>query len=1057
MHVKMYVRLLPGLARLLLTGLCGMGVTGSAQNLAPNPSFDAGENQPLSWELPVGRGEWIRSPGQPRALAITGTGYDSGYWQSSSVPLQPGALYEFSFRARRRPEALGGVATAGTSRVHRDFQLTEAWQEYSYVFRQPDDAPVDVLRLGQWHVRGTLEFSHVAVRPVQCVHHTDPDIRLANQPVPLGGDEMFRGNYYRFQPRYSGRSSNFHRPLVRSTARFNTDRWVFGPGAEVTYHHCLPGQTQRGLLEVQLNYHRAGRLLVEASTNAGAWHVLAVLDAHTRTCRTNLPTALLPCRELWVRLRTPDPITDLQVHHVQYETWLTDSIGTNLHGQSYLFTHLEAVPGIELQPVTVRPHPGTGRIDLGFLLRNSSGNSLRSRVQATPPSCEIDSRILNVTPGGVRSLACTMLLSEPGWYPVEIRLVAESGRVMAALRTDLHLSLLDDPRPGYSLVSASSMDVWWCESGWKISRHRAPPARTTTRPMYLQVARREFEAVQIVLRPHSDVTLLHATAVWDLVPDRSAPIPEVNWFEVAYVEVISPTDETAKPGWYPDPLLPLRCPLHVPAGMNQPLWLQIYAPPGCRPGRYLGTVTLEFFAGRRRDRVSFPIQVEIFNFDLPPASHLRSALGFDTHLINQYHKLTRREDQITVYAEYLRTFAEHRISPYSFFDYAPIHVTFEGPPGARRARVDFGEFDAWAERWLVGAHTATFQHSTNTKALIDSRPWELLPALGPRGVPFNSFRLPLPGMGGGTFYSRYKGQLDGHEEGTPEHARLFADCLGQIEAHLRENGWLPFAYTYWFDEPDPKDYAFVVEGQQRIRSAAPGLRRMLTEPPDPDLVGHVDIWCALPLEWTSQRVASRRAAGEEVWWYICTVPKAPYITLFIDHPALELRLWPWQAWQFDIQGILIWSTTYWTSPVAYPDSLQNPWQDTMSWASGYGQPAGTRVPWGNGDGRLLYPPRRDPNSATEPVVEGPVVSCRLANLRDGMEDYEYFWLLREEIRRVESLDRTGVFDALASARAALQVPPVVSRDLTTFTTDPRVLLAHRLRLARAIEYLRNIR
>ena len=248
-----------------------------------------------------------------------------------------------------------------------------------------------------------------------------------------------------------------------------------------------------------------------------------------------------------------------------------------------------------------------------------------------------------------------------------------------------------------------------------------------------------------------------------------------------------------------------------------------------------------------------------------------------------------------VYEKHLEDFAAHRISPYSFFAYAPIAVRFEGEGTNKQARVDFDRFDRAAAKWLDGGR-------------------------------FNSFSLPLMGMGGGTFQSRHLGSLEGFPEGTPEHARLFRDYLGQIETHLRAKGWLPYAYAYWFDEPDPKDYDFVVAGMKRLKAAAPGLKRLLTEQPEPSLIGQVDIWCGLTPEWTRARVRERRQAGEEVWWYICTGPKAPYVTEFIDHPALERRLWPWQSWQYGISGILIWETLYWNSPLVYvAPAAQDPW------------------------------------------------------------------------------------------------------------------------------------
>jgi hypothetical protein len=280
--------------------------------------------------------------------------------------------------------------------------------------------------------------------------------------------------------------------------------------------------------------------------------------------------------------------------------------------------------------------------------------------------------------------------------------------------------------------------------------------------------------------------------------------------------------------------------------------------------------------------------------------------------------------------------------------------------------------------------------------------------------------------------------------------------VGQVAGHLRARGWLDKAYTYWFDEPDPKDYEFVVEGMKRIRAAAPGLRRLLTEQPEKALLGHVEIWCGLTPEWTREKVDARRAAGEEVWWYVCTGPKAPYVTLFIDHPGTEMRLWPWQSWQYGVQGLLVWETTYWNSPAAFPaPKLQDPWADPMGYVSGYDFQAGHVGYWGNGDGRFVYPPRRADLHDTTPCLDGPVNSIRWENLRDGMEDYEYFWLLEQEVKRVAARKQERDAGRLQQARRLLEVPEDISKDLTHFTTDPRPLLAHRDRIAKMIETLRS--
>lgn len=315
---------------------------------------------------------------------------------------------------------------------------------------------------------------------------------------------------------------------------------------------------------------------------------------------------------------------------------------------------------------------------------------------------------------------------------------------------------------------------------------------------------------------------------------------------------------------------------------------------------------------------------------------------------------------------------------------------------------------------------------------------------------FNTFSLPVPGLGGGTFHARYQPELLGFAEDTPQYQGAMESYLGQLQQHLREKGWLDEAFVYWFDEPDPKDYEFVNNGFAKLKRWAPDIARMLTEQVEPELIGGPNIWCPVSSSYDHASAEKRREAGETFWWYVCTGPKAPYCTLFIDHPGTEMRIWLWQTWQRDITGILVWQSNYWTSPAAYPDpnAPQNPYQDPMGWVSGYSTPAGSRRVWGNGDGRFIYPPEAAADGRpAAPVLDPPVPSLRLAMLRDGLEDYEYLSILRQLVRERDA-DLTA--QQRAEYEGLLNVPSEITSDLTTFTVDPDPIEAHRTALARAI-------
>ena len=122
----------------------------------------------------------------------------------------------------------------------------------------------------------------------------------------------------------------------------------------------------------------------------------------------------------------------------------------------------------------------------------------------------------------------------------------------------------------------------------------------------------------------------------------------------------------------------------------------------------------------------------------------------------------------------------------------------------------------------------------------------------------------------------------------------------------------------------------------------------------------------------------------------------------------------------------------------------------MSYTSGYGVPAGTKLFWGNGDGRFFYPPRRDPGLKGPPILEPPIVSVRWENIRDGIEDYEYFVLLEKAIEAAKGKADEVV---LGEARELLKVPETISKDLTHFTTDPALVFEHRRKVAVMVERL----
>ncbi len=570
------------------------------------------------------------------------------------------------------------------------------------------------------------------------------------------------------------------------------------------------------------------------------------------------------------------------------------------------------------------------------------------------------------------------------------------------------LSPYFDDSYGEMLVGDGAVKLWRASSGRKVPPNRSlPSARAES--LEVRTAANEAEAVQLVVSPTMDLADVKAAMAGDLASPSGGRIPAsaVDILRVSYVQVDQMTDTAGTRGLWPDPLPPQDgVPLAVAAKVNQPFWVRVKPPRGTPKGTYRGMVEV-VCVGKAGSvcRFSVPLAVEVFGFDLPDRMTCETAFGANMWYPWRYHAAKTPAERKKIADRYLKALADSHLSPYN-----PV-------PGVR-----------WRVKWRDGEPT------------FDWAEWDAAigKAIAERHI--NAFRIKVDGLGSGTFHSRTEPSFQGVPGTNAAYHVLMGKYLKGIESHLREKGWLDMAYVYWFDEPDTKDYPFVMNGFKTLKRHAPGLRRMLTEQIEPALFGGPNIWCPHSAELDPARAAGRRDAGDTIWWYVCCSPKAPYAGEFIDHPSNEMRMWLWQTWGEQVTGVLIWESLYWHSPEAYPDALQNPYRDPMSWLTSYGTPKGVRRPWGNGDGRLFYPPVALAGGAAKAFTDGePVASFRSEGLRDGLEDYEYFAMLKR----------------LDPSNPLLKVPESVYRTMTDFSVDPSSMEAHRIKLAREIERIKS--
>lgn len=494
------------------------------------------------------------------------------------------------------------------------------------------------------------------------------------------------------------------------------------------------------------------------------------------------------------------------------------------------------------------------------------------------------------------------------------------------------------------------MTVYTADSLARVRPHDTALSNTT---VSIKAARNEYEPFQIVVRAGSSSLTGVTMAASDLRGRNGQVISRrhIALYREHYVEVTQPSPKSREgAGWYPDALIPFVSPID-----GQPL----------RGGRCVGA-PFEVEAEANQ-----PVWVDVF----VPKEAVPGTYSGAVTVTAPGQKPVRVPVRLVVW-----------------------NFTLPDTPSMRS---NFGGFGSR----IAAAH----QVDVNSKQfrVLESRYAEALAA--------HRICPPIPG------YLYPKVRADGGIDPAETHAALKAwmdrfhvtgfpinlvgrDPLGQdrernvtylrsIYAYLKANGWEKLAYIYVLDEPnDAAAYEQVRRRAKLVHEAQPGIQVLCTEQPTPQdpawgtLVGSVDIWVPLWTLFEEKAAAQRLAAGEELWSYtaLCQAAKGrdtPYWE--IDFPLIDYRLPAWMNWRHGITGLLYWTTVYW-------QKADDVWTDPATYGEGKYRY--------NGEGSLFYP-------GANANFDGPVASIRLKQIREGLEDYEYFKLLADRGQRAFAEER----------------------------------------------------
>lgn len=417
----------------------------------------------------------------------------------------------------------------------------------------------------------------------------------------------------------------------------------------------------------------------------------------------------------------------------------------------------------------------------------------------------------------------------------------------------------------------------------------------------------------------------------------------------------------------PDALEPWGGNERSTARKNQPIVVQVDVQYGTRPGRYSGAITVAA-DGRQ---TTIPIRIRVFAATIPrPGTRIGSLLG-SFHLspesyvakAAELYGFTSQEQRIATNRSLFGLLGSYRISPGSW--------GFGEPRGPRG-------YESSSKWWLDSAGNFVDQ--------LRSSPG------------FSALRIPI--SSNRTAAHNYIAQL------SPFAPETWCDYLRQVRAFWMQNQALgpnSLAYLFGFDEPGPAGNALVARQAKTLHSCFVGGRQLMTGNPSPanaflwDGKGgdDLDIWAVLSRRyygiWTGpvdeRRGKSRsraylsmidkvRAKGAMVWTYTYTGTRGTP-GFAATEPLTNPRMFVlWTALE-GIEGVL-----YTQGMTSYTKA--NPFESI-----------------GTGESVLVYP-----------GPSGPMPSARLEQIRDGIEDWAIFDMVRKQrgasaVREI--LGRAGLF------------------------------------------------
>ncbi len=426
-------------------------------------------------------------------------------------------------------------------------------------------------------------------------------------------------------------------------------------------------------------------------------------------------------------------------------------------------------------------------------------------------------------------------------------------------------------------------------------------------------------------------------------------MPEGVTVECWPVGVVKIKQSKIRAGWTPDPLHNDPT-FDVSVGRNQSFWITLHASRSAKPGDF--DLQGRVVAGSKV-LLAFTCPVRIWDFPMPKMPHLAYICEYRPFNDNGHYKglwTWPAERRAKLFRTYYRWYERNRMQA------GVIFPTFAARPDEKG-------------QWTIVDREAFIKYQREFQKEFP----------GVFQVMFQRWMI-----GYGNHYPEFNSKKGQEQfEDLKHHMQLYVKLARENNLGLDRVVW------YAGDEPIMPHYDTRQQPIASLNAYVKALRPYMGGMPvlasawpfDRDLLASVDIWSMR--SWGMPgALLERMPIGEAM-----NFGKAVALTLdnsdnmLMDRQSINHRIDPWQAWYANVPMLEYGMNQYWQ---------MTPWDPAENWFS----PAWP-VP---GDMNLTYPP----------PSEDQVVSCvRAELLREGMEDYEYLWLLRHASFVIRGSEKGG--------------------------------------------------